>query len=348
MIKIKSEPVDSEEMIDVQNKGGSQNTSNKIQDHDGGLEQSSVDTMEEGRQEKKVPPLRVKLTVSTSPTTQLNTPGVPQNASPSHHPSLSTLSQQTKSTKDLYSCSNCKFKSNNSYIFGRHRKSCDKKRRLYEKEHSNLESNEFDLNTTNDSTIYDGDTGEYHDTGAGALVHEPEDSIEVPVEFDGDNEAINNLSDTSNEKIIDVHMDVVVSDKNSVDGSKHIEGYSYNNHVNTEDDDFDDSHCSEDGEGLEVGPEEEMDESNEQSETGSTDYGVVSVEDKTDRVSDSDQENVELDTVDDPPSASEKLQQKEDDGKSETVLERSKVKGHCIDNGVENHTDDEENSLGNL
>ena len=45
---------------------------------------------------------------------------------------------------------------------------------------------------------------------------------------------------------------------------------------------------------------------------------------------------------------SEKLQQKEDDGKSETVLERSKVKGRCIDNGVENHTDDEENSLGNL
>ena len=344
MIKIKSEPVDQEDMLNVQDKNVSNDSTNKIQDEG----DSDKSLAEEGQQEKKVPPLRVKLPFSTSPTAQSSTKNVLESSIPSQQHSSSTISLQTKPTKDVYNCANCKFKSNNSYIFGRHRKSCDKKRKLVAKEGGDTEAKDYDPTTTNESALYEDDSGDYLDKGSGALVHEPEDSIEVPVEFDGDNEEITNISSTSNDNILDVHMDVVVSNKNSSDDPNQTnEEETFDNDCNIDNDDTDDSHCSEDGEELEVGPEDEMDESNEPPEEyEATDCDVGSVDDKQGQVLDSDNDNTELDAIDEFPSDSETLPQTEDEKKYQPLIEQeSIINAQCAVDGNLNDTNDEENSL---
>ena len=303
MLKIKSEPVDPEDMSNVQNKDISSDSANKKL---GDLNDSSP---EEGQQEKKVPPLRVKLPISTSPTTQSSIKDVLESSSPSQLHLTSTNGLQSKSAKDLYGCANCNFKSNNSYISKRHRKSCDKKRKPAAIESGDTDVKDFKVNGINESTPYEDDSVDYMDTSSGAIVHEPEDSIEVPVEFDGDAEEITNISSTSNDGILDVHMDVVASNQNSSeDPSQTNEEESFDNNCNVDNNDTDDSHCSEDGDELEIGPEDEMDESNEPPEEyEATDCDVGSLDDKRDQDLDSENDNTEFDTIDEGPSDSETL-----------------------------------------
>merc|ERR1712223_504901 len=139
-----------------------------------GEEEEQQQTKEETQQERKVPPLRVKLPSMGSPTLTTQSPPKPSHEGdnlPQGQPD-SPQSQQAnlKSTKDLYKCKNCTFQSNNSYIFGRHKKSCNKKRKQLEKGHRNLEHSDYDPNITNDSSLYEGDSEDYTDTHSGALV----------------------------------------------------------------------------------------------------------------------------------------------------------------------------------
>jgi hypothetical protein len=369
MIKIKSEPVDPEEMLDIQVKSVSNDSQNKIQDEKKDTEQPSLDTLEGSQQEKKVPPLRVKLPISTSPTMQLNTKNATEASSPSQQQSPSTLSQAMKSTKELFSCGNCKFKSNNSYIFGRHRKSCDKKRRLLEKVHGVLEPNDYESNTTNETNLYGVDSGDYQDSSRGALVHEPEDSIEVPVEFDADNENVTNSSSTTNDKILEVHLDVVASSADSsIDSKLQNEPKTFNNGSSLQDDDMGESHSSED---LEIGPDDDdIDDGRDQPEEyRTTDYGVdwtgnkekqrtQSHSDDTDKdLLNENESNLQEDqtnfvvghsrAISGENSDTEKLKERADAGKSESIIEeRRKNDQQYSDNDVENNMDDGENSLG--
>ena len=346
LIKIKSEPVDPEEMTDTPDKNGLQSTTSKTQEDEEEQEQPSVDSKEDAEQEGKVPPLRIKLPHVVSPTLMSN-PSSKASAEASNLPHEEQGSHPTgfKAGKDLYSCLNCKFKSNNSYIFGRHRKSCNKKRKLLEKEHGNLESNDYDPSTTNESSLYDGEDGEeeYTDTNTGALVHEPEDSIEVPVEFDGDNEEVNNLSDGSNEKILDVHMDVVAPNLN--EDCEDVETETMVNRGSIEEDEFEDSHGSDEGEEIQMGPDDEIEEGIEPSEECDTaDYGIVSVEDRKECASDSDHDDVDMDETEEVMSESEKLPH--DNEISDSAIEESDITTNVETNGNENDSEDEETSLG--
>ena len=373
MIKIKSEPVDPEEMLDIQAKSLPNDSRKKIQDEKKDTEQSSVDTLEGSQHEKKVPPLRVKLPTSTSPTMQLNTKVVPEASSPSQQQSLSTLIQPMKSTKELFNCGNCKFKSNNSYIFGRHRKSCDKKRRLLQKEHGVLELNDYEPNTNNESNLYGVDSADYEDRSRGALVHEPEDSIEVPVEFDADNETGTNSSSTTNDKILDVHMDVVASNEDPNIVSKLNNGAkTFNNGSDLQDDDMGESHCSGDAEELESGPDDDddIDEGSEENEEYRTkNYDVDWTGNKEKPGTNSHRGDTEVDLLNENESHlqekqtnfamshsaisgenpdPEKLKEMADSGKSDSMMEeRRKNDKQYSDNGVESNMDDGENSVGN-
>ena len=335
LIKIKSEPVDPEEMVDDSDKNGTLDAQTNEQDEE---EESEQSTREEAQQEKKVPPLRVKLPSMGSPTltTQSTPKASSENDNLPQEEIISPINQQPgmKSGKDVYNCANCPFKSNNSYIFGRHRKSCNKKRKLLEKEHGNLEPSDYDPNNTNESSLYEGDSEDYVDRSNGALVHEPEDSIEVPVEFDGDNEDVTNMSDASNDRILDVHMDVVAPNQDpEEEGEEDLGEDTVNRGSIDEEEEFEDSQGSEEGEELEVGPDDEMEDDNEPSEgRASAEYGIVSVEDKKGGASDSDHDDEDFGENDDPGSDSEKV-------------EESDIATNVETNGRENDSEDEENSV---
>ena len=327
LIKIKNEPMDPEELLDVQAKNVVNEDMDEIQANSN---ENHYPANEDGLQEKKVPPLRVKLTVSTSPTSQatLGTVSEP-SLSPDH-----THLQVNKSAKDLYNCVNCKFKSNNSYIFGRHRKSCNKKRKLSEKECGNAEISDFDIANTDESNQYED--GEECEENSPTLMHDPEDSIEVPVEFDGDEESINSLSIMTKQSILDVHMDVVASTDNSTDTSKHGDTTEHFEDSNVDADENEDSHCSEDGEELDIDQEEEMNEDEDQ--PGSFEemhYGHVSGDQEHE--SDSDNDNPQSNTEDECLQDHESLQ-KDADAKN---LQPCKENFKFANNSTDNHMDEE-------
>ena len=340
-IKIKSEPVDPEEIVDNGDKNGHQS----IEDNPHDEEEEQQQSKEETQQERKVPPLRVKLPSMGSPTLTTQSPPKPSHEGDNLPQDLpdSPQSQHAslKSTKDLYKCKNCTFQSNNSYIFGRHKKSCNKKRKQLEKGHGNLEPSDYDPNITNDSSLYEGDSEDYTDTHSGALVHEPEDSIEVPVEFDADNEEINNLSDASNDKILDVHMDVVAPNEQPDEECDEDTAENMVNRGSIDEDDFEDS--NEEGEEVVMGPDDEMEDDNETSgELASADYGIVSVDDRKDCESDSDNDDDDMGDNDDIASDSEKVEAQNDD---EMVNEDSNNATNVDINGKEMESEEEDNSL---
>ena len=333
LIKIKSEPVDPEEMVDNSDQNRTLNAQNEEQDEEEELEQSNQG---EVQQEKIVPPLRIKLPSMGSPTltTQSTPKASVENDNLPHEEVISPINQLSgsKSAKDVFNCSDCPFKSNNSYIFGRHRKSCKKKRKLLEKEHGNLEPSDYDPNNTNESSLYDGDSEDYVSRGSGALVHEPEDSIEVPVEFDGDNQEVSNLSDSSSEKILDVHMDVVAPNQDPDEECEDDVAEDMVNRGSIDEEELAESHCSEDAEELEMGNDDEIEEGDEPSDGRvSAEYGIVSVDDNKVGESDSDHDDEDIGENEDGGSDSEKVEEINFDPNVET-------------NGKEHNSEDEENS----
>ena len=126
--------------------------------HDEQFEQN--DLLEDGSEDRKVPPLRVKISQVVSQQ---------QNNS---------SSSPVKEPKPFVCCPICnEFKSNNLYILGRHQKSCEKKFKVHEEDlpdtDNNPEEHDTVLKENEEALENEGDEDE-----------EAEATIEVPVDFE--------------------------------------------------------------------------------------------------------------------------------------------------------------------